>query len=276
MCIKENGTILIPTDFSDQSLNAIKNAFNIGRFTNSKLLLLHTFQKPEEEQNERLKQLAEQTAKESGLLCTCISKKGNIFDETVKLAKEMNANLIVSGCEISARLRTFTGNSTLNNFIKNAPCQVLTVRTSEYTPGCKNIVMPFDLSPESREKVPTTIQIAKYFNADIRIVSIFDPNDIKYENKLLPYLQQVKQFIKSRSVRCTNKSIPSRYPVESIIDYANRNNSELIVQMNTKTTGFGELIGGTLSQKIIDTSNIPVLTINPMKRESLSHFGSGL
>ena len=136
--------------------------------------------------------------------------------------------------------------------------------------------MPFDLSPESREKVGIAVQLAHLYSANIRIVSVFNPNDQKYENKLLPYLQQVKKFIKEKGINCTNKSIPSTKPAEAIVEYANKNEGDIIVQMNQKDLSFGDMISGTIGEKIVELSNIPVITVPPMKRESMSHFGSGM
>jgi fructose/tagatose bisphosphate aldolase len=82
-------------------------------------------------------------------------------------------------------------------------------------------------------------------------------------------LNQVKRFIKEKSLHCTNKSIPSKDVAEAIVDYANKNNCDMIVQMNNKDTSFGEMFSGTSSQKMVDISNVPVLTINPMKRANM-------
>ena len=46
--IKENGSILIPLDFSKQSLSAIKYSYAIGRHTKSKFVLMHVYQKENE------------------------------------------------------------------------------------------------------------------------------------------------------------------------------------------------------------------------------------
>ena len=45
--------------------------------------------------------------------------------------------------------------------------------------------------------------------------------------------------------------------------------TDLIVQMNKTDISFGEMFSGTTSQQIVDISNVPVLTVNPMKRESM-------
>lgn len=276
MLIRENGTILIPVDFSKQSLIATKQSYNLAKFTNSKIVLMEVVKPGETGHPEDLNKLAEQTQREGGVSCEPLTVKGDLYDQTDKMAEQLKASLIVAGLDTHIRFRSFMSSSNASKFIKNAPCPVVTVRGTEHREGCKNIVMPFDLSPESREKVSMVVQLAHYYQADIRIVSVFDPNDTKYENKLLPYLHQVKKYIKEKNVNCTNKSIPSKEVAESIVEYANRNDCDLIVQMNKQDLSFGEMFSGTMSQKMVDISNIPVITINPMKRESYSHFGSGM
>ena len=118
--------------------------------------------------------------------------------------------------------------------------------------------------------VGIAVQIAKYYHADIRIISIFHPSDQKYENKLLPYLQQIKKFIKDKGVNCTNKSIPSTDPPSATVEYANKNECDLILQVNKKDKSLGEMFSGTMSEKLVDISNIPVLSVNPMQRASIS------
>lgn len=268
--IKENGTILIPIDFSKQSLIAIKDSYNLAKFTKSKLHLLHVYHKNEEENKKGLEDLVASTAAESGLICESSSAKGDVYVTTDKVAEKINANLIVVGLDAHVRIRSFLSSSAASKFIKNAPCPVITIRSTAYVSGCKNICVPLDTSAESREKIPYVIQIAKYFGAGVRIVCIFDPNNSEYENEMLPYLQQIKKYIKDRGVSCTNKSIPSKTVAEAIVEYANKNECDLIVQMNKTDLNLGEMFGGTMSQKIVDISNIPVLTINPMKRASIS------
>lgn len=269
MHIQNDGTFLIPIDYSKQSLNAIKHSFNLARYTNSKLHILYVFAEKQDHSETELKELAANTAKESGLPCTCSIIKGDIYEVTDKYAKEKNCTMIVAGLDTHVKFRSFMSRSSSSKFIKNALCPVLTIRSNTFSPACKNILMPFDLSPESREKVPVVIQLAKFYGADIRVVSIFDPGETEYENALLPYLNQVKKYIKENNVNCTNKSIPGRDVAEAIVDYANKNNCDIIVQMNKRDLSFGEMFSGTMSQKMVDISNVPVLTINPMERRNM-------
>jgi nucleotide-binding universal stress UspA family protein len=278
MIIKENQSILIPVDFSKHSYIAVKQTYNLARYTKSKLVLLHVSATNDADRKEDLDQLAQSSREESGLVVESYTVKGDTFEMINKKAEELACSLIVMALDENAKFKSgfFAGSNTVPKFLAHASCPVITLRSTENRDGCKNIVMPFDLTPESREKVSFAVQLAHYYKADIRIVSVFKPNDDDYENKLLPYLQQVKKFIKAEGVHCTNRSLPSTKPAEAIVEYAVKNDCDLIIQINQKDFGLTEMFKGALGHKIVELSPIPVLNVPPMKRESMSHFSSGV
>jgi nucleotide-binding universal stress UspA family protein len=275
MQIKERGVILIPIDFTKQSLSAVRQSYNLAKYTHSKLVLLHVYDKNGEESFEALTKLTKQTEQESGVPTEFMNVKGDIYDETDRIAEELNATLIIAGLESHMRFRNIIGPSA-SKLIRKAPCPVITIRGEDHRDGCENILLPIDLSPETREKVDVSIQFAKYFGASVRILGVFNEADSDYENKLLAYSHQVKQFIKSKGISCTNKTIPCKDVAETVVEYANKIESDLIMIMNKPALSVGEFFSGTDAQKIVDMSNIPVMTIQPMKRESMMHFGTGL
>lgn len=270
MLIKENSSVLIPIDFSKQSLIAIEQSYNLAKFLNSKIIVMHASQNSDSDHQKELEEIVEKIKRESGLQAEFLNLKGDIFELIDPKAEELGCGLIVIGLDTQIRFRSFIGGTNVSKFIKNAPCPVITMRSKDNRNICRNIVMPIDLSAQSREKVGIVVQLAKFYGATIKIVSVFSPSDEKYENELLPYLNQVKKYIKDRGVACTNKSIPSNSPAEAIVAYANNNDCDLIVLMNKRDLSIGEMFGGATSIKIIETSNVPVLTVNPMKRESIS------
>jgi nucleotide-binding universal stress UspA family protein len=275
MQVKERGVILVPVDFTEQSLLAIKQSFNLAKYTHSKIVLLHVYGKAGDESYEALTKLTKQTEQESGVPCEFMNVKGDIYEETDRVAEEINATIIIAGLESHMHFRNIIGSSA-SKLIRKAPCPIITIRGKENRDGCENILLPLDLSNESREKVDVAVQFAHYFGASIRILSVFSPSDAAYENKLIAYSHQVKQFVKSKGIACTNKSIPSDNIAETVVEYANKIEADLIMIMNKKALAVGEFFGGTDAQKIVDISNIPVLTIQPTKKVSLTNFGTGL
>ncbi|MBL7913278.1 MAG: universal stress protein [Bacteroidia bacterium] len=274
MQVKERGIILIPIDFTKQSLLAVKQSYNLAKYTHSKLVLLHVYSKTGEESYDALNKLTKQTEQESGVPTEFMNVKGDIYDEVDRVAEELGATLIIAGLESHMKFRNIIGSSA-SKLIRKAPCPVITIRGNDHRDGCENILLPLDLSTETREKVDAAVQFAQYFGASIRILGVFDPTDAAYENQLLAYSHQVKQFIKSKGISCTNKSIPAKDVAETVVEYANKIETDLIMIMNKPGLNVNEFFGGTDAQRIVDISNIPVMTIQPMKRESLVHFGTG-
>jgi nucleotide-binding universal stress UspA family protein len=270
MLIKENSSILIPIDFSKQSLIAIEQSYNLAKFTKSKIILMHASPNSNVDHQKDLEEIVDKITKESGLKAEFLNIKGDIYELIDKTAEELECALIVIGLDTQVRFRSFMGVTNVGKFIKQAPCPIITIRSVDSRNNCRNILIHIDLSAESREKVGTAVQFAKYYNATIKIISVFSPSDEKYENELLPYLNQVKKFIKDRGVNCTNKSVASNNVAEAIVNYANNNDCDIIIQMNKKDLSIGEMFVGDLSLKVVETSNIPVLSVNPMKRESIS------
>jgi len=275
MQVKERGIILIPIDFTKQSLLAVKQSYNLAKYTHSKLVLLHVYEKAGEESYDALNKLTKQTEQESGVPTEFMNVKGDIYDETDRVAEEIKATLIIAGLESHMKFRNIIGSSA-SKLIRKAPCPVITIRGTEHRDGIEHILLPLDLSDETREKTDIAVQVAQYFGASIRVLAVFDPKDAAYENKLLSYAHQVKQFIKQKGISCTNKSIPAINVAETVVEYANKIEADLIMIMNKPNLGLGDFFGGTDTQKIVDISNIPVMTVQPLKRESVTHFGTGM
>src|SRR5688572_29483932 len=181
MQIKERGIILIPIDFSKQSLAAVKQSYNLAKYTHSKLILLHVFDKSGAESFEALNKLTKQTEQESGVPTEFMNVQGDIYEETDRVAEEINATLIIAGLESHMRFRNIIGSSA-SKLIRKAPCPVITIRGNEHRDGCENILLPIDLSPETREKVDVAVQFAHYFGASIRVLGVFNEADADYEN----------------------------------------------------------------------------------------------
>ncbi|MBX3164487.1 MAG: universal stress protein [Bacteroidetes bacterium] len=274
MQIKERGIILIPVDFTKQSLFAIKQSYNLAKYTHSRLVLLHVYEKNGEESTDALEKLVAQTEKESSVPVEYRNVKGDIYEKVDEVASELKATLIIAGLESHMRFRDIISSSA-SKLVRKAPCPVITIRGNDQRDGCENILLPLDLTAETREKVDVAIQFARYFGASIRIVGVFDPADSDYENKLLAYTHQVKQFVKGKGISCTNKSIPTKDVAQSLVDYANKIEADLIMIMNKPHLSVGEFFNGTDAQRIVDISNIPVMTIQPMRRESMMSFGTG-
>lgn len=263
--------ILIPIDSTEMTRIALKQSYNLARYTNSEIVMLHSFEENETQEVEEMQRLAKETEKESGLSVKVRYASGNVFTETMKIANELEPVLIVLGLTSHMSTKDIIGKSA-SKFIRESLYPVLTIRDKNNRDGCENILLPLDLTKETRQKVDKAIEFAKYFNAAIRILSVFSLKDAEYENKILAYSHQVKSYVKSKGIPCTNKSVASDDIAQTVVDYAEKIEADLIMIMTKAELNFKEFIVGTTAQRIVDNSKVPVLSLRPMKDTSTIVF----
>jgi nucleotide-binding universal stress UspA family protein len=256
--------ILVPVDFSEQSLIALSQSYNLAKFTESTITLLHINDGKVKDAQNKLDKLAEEVSEKSGLKANTMIVKGTPYQAVVKAAEKTKAILIVLG---------FDNSKGVMKLIRKSPCPVLTIKGKSHRNGCENIVLPLDLTKETREKVVKAIEFAKFFNATIRVISVRLIAERKHENKLIAYSHQVQKFIKSKKVACTIKTLEGTDIARLVIDYANEINADLIMIMSQQELSLKDLFVGTTAKKIVDLSKIPVLSIRPSKAKVTASSG---
>lgn len=250
--------ILVPIDFSEQSLIALGQSYNLAKHTESTITLLHINDGSEKDAKARLDKLAQDVSSKSGLPANTMIVKGGLYQQVVKVAEQISAIAIIIG---------FNASKDVKKLIKNSPCPVITIKGKNHRNGCENIVLPLDLTKETREKVNKAIEFAKFFKSTIRVISVRLIKDRKHENKLIAYSHQVQKFIKNKGVPCTIKTLEGTDIAQLVLDYANEVQADLIMIMSQQEITLKALFVGTTAQKIVSLSEIPVLSIRPVKRK---------
>ena len=277
--------ILVPVDFSEQSLIALSKSFNLARLTKAEITLIyvidddeHTalsfFLKSKKENkkalekniSEKLKKTAEDAMKKSaGVKVSTMISFGKIYEEISKAAKKLKCNFIVMGTNGSTGIKRFIGSNALR-VIREAPCPVITIKGKKHRFGCKLILLPLDLTKETRQKVNKAISLANHFGSAIRIVSVAVTDDEFIVNKLRRQMNQVKNYIDEREIICSAEMLPKGDVPECIIAYAKKINADLIMIMTQdREIKWTEKFIGSAAQEVINSTDIPVLTIHPDK-----------
>ena len=274
MSEKEN-CILVPTDFEEQSLIALSQCYNLARFTRSTIYLMHVFEKQEDKEaaTAKLEALAKETHQKSGLAVKTILGSGNPFVEINKTIDSLNPVLIFIGLTSTFSAKGVLGQNAFR-LVRESEAPVITIRGKVHRDGCKTILLPLDLTKETREKVGKAIEFAKYYGTKIQVLSVLNKSQEVYENKLLAYSNQVKRFIQEKGVECGNKTVRGKNIVELINSYAKEVDADLIMIMSKAELNFKEYFIGTTAQQLIGTSEIPVLSIRPMVRKDTSTFAT--
>ncbi len=273
-------SILVPVDFSEQSMIALEQSYNIARLVDARIILLHVITGKLTDQSEstgfsddldnitdKLNQLSRDVTEESGVECTFTIEKGRIVPSILDVALSSKAQFIFIGT------RKMTIGPITMRIIKEAPCPVVSVKGKYHRRGCKRIILPLDLSKNTTQKVDMTMNLAKYFNSQVNVVSATSPNKEFKLTKIRLLLEQVRDYFVNHDVACTTKLLDMRNKLEDVantlLDYADDVQGDLIVIMIQQENPLKEKIIGSLARKIIMGSNIPVLCIKPKFNENL-------
>jgi nucleotide-binding universal stress UspA family protein len=276
--------ILIPIDFSDQAIIALDQSYNLAKFYSAELTLLYVidegstvnriFQKPIDEEalkkevEKKLKELGTEVTKKHKIKVNTVIAKGHIYDKILEVADMISAKMVIMGTNGTVGLKKrFIGSNALR-VVKEANCPVVTIKGKHPREGCKNIVLPIDLTKESREKVDSAIELGKLYGATIRVVSVLFTLDEFVVNRITRQMEQVKNFIKKAGVKCTAEMIKTSKGQETlanaVVDYANKVDADLIVIMTQQEGDTTPLFIGSTAQGIINNSEIPVMRIVPV------------
>ncbi len=287
--------ILIPTDFSEISLLAIKHGGFLAKETNEELILLHVHHDPNIIQSifstsDTLKQkeLAQTIDKEMekintilfsnfGITAKTIVKYGNPKKEIINVAKEVNATLIIMGTHGYGRLEEIVIGSNTLKVITNAPCPIMAISHPAHKLGFSNIVLPIDTSMHARQKVQFAIQFAKKFNATIHALALLTSSESHHEPSLKVMLNQVKKYAAESNVKVVTEvktNVVNR--AQATIDYVIKIESELIVITSDQDAEISQIYLGPYKQQILHLSPVPVITIQPknVSATSMVMFGT--
>lgn len=273
--------ILVPIDFSKQSLIALSQSYNLAKEIDAEIVLLYVIEKLSptmkmfykgldeisDAVENNLENLAGYESKKTGLKFSKLVEKGKVYNKIVKVAAKIDATLIVMGTRGGSRTK-FIGSNALR-VVKTAPCPVITIKGKKHKKGCDKILLPLDLSKQTADKVSMAIEMAKIFKADIYVLSVLlvERNEIK--SRIVKQLASVVKAIEKNNLSCVSEIREIKKGEDSLVgvvlNYSKEIEADLVMIMTQQEKDVKEFFIGSRAQTIINKSEIPVLSISPSK-----------
>lgn len=274
--------ILVPVDFSELSMIALDEAVFMARLAKSTLHLLHVietysnnsslpaamrFSKSnvsayDQEALEKLAELKAEIQQRSGLEVVTHTDSGRIYKSILAAAEANHVDLIVMGTTGETRLHGFAMGSNASLVVANANCPVISYRSKPSIHGFKKIVLPLDLTVETKQKVQMALEIAQRFESQVAVLSLVATTDEFIRTKLLRQLEQVTELLISQGVEATGNSIFGDDVVNGIVEYGNEHGDLFMIMTQSESeTSYPFL--STKAQKVVNQSTIPVFSMRP-------------
>lgn len=139
------------------------------------------------------------------------------------------------------------------------------------------ILLPIDFSPSSHTALERATELAQHFHADLYLVHVIQEG----ANTEAARKESEGNLAKSISGLAA-KGVKATYGVEvdediasAIIDVSEREKSDMIVISTHGTTGWHPIVFGSIAEKVLRLSHIPVLLNRTEKPESSVKLQSG-
>jgi nucleotide-binding universal stress UspA family protein len=265
--------ILIATDFSSSCDNVVDHAIRLAKTFQSKIIPIHVL--PDDIRNEKALLLLNQAAeKELGAINARINKEGidtdipiveygNHYEKIILAADRINANLILIGAGEKVQNDVFQLGTTAEKIIRKSDKPVWVVKNDSPL-TIKKILCPVDFSSESKRALINAIIVARRFNAELVIFSVYEliyadalrlkiDWDAELEYVRMEHLKEFDSFLSKFNLADLNwkKEIHSGLPADEILKAISDKNIDLLIMGTTGKSGLTRILMGSVTEKVI-------------------------
>lgn len=290
-------TVLVPTDFSAESLKALRYGAAVARKFRAQLHIVHVSEidyaipgpallgvDPFTSDTEEARQLKQQLAAEVGgsTTPTFHGRTGRAYDQICRAARELKADLIVMATHGRTGLKRFVLGSNAERVVQHSSSPVLIVReherellTDDRQLRLRTILVPTDFSESSTEALSYAGTLARQFNARLIIFHSFAiPNVTATEfgaQRPAPRSEglqavaedQMRRFIEGIDFGGVEyeSQVRAGAAAEEICDQAENQQVDLIVTSTHGRTGLWHVLIGSVAEHIVRYARSPVLVV---------------
>ncbi len=282
--------LLLPTDSSEFSEGAIREAITLAKACSSKLFAVSVIEtnpeyetiapqlveKAEKEARQHLNAVKARASKE-GVDCEIIARQGEEpYKYIVEEAAKNQVNMIIMGRRGRTGFKRLMMGSVTAKVIGHAPCNVLVVPRAARL-ELRNILVATDGSRYSDAAASEAISIAKQCGANLVVVSVVpseaeSPFDIVHSEmqkgliadkefqEAEKNIKSVKNLAEKEGINVSGFILAGR-PYEAIIDTAKEKRADLIVVGSHGRTGIARLLMGSVTERVIGHAECAVLIV---------------
>ena len=272
--------LLVATDGSVFSENAIREAINLAKTCSSKLIAVsivktnpefedlvpQVVDKAEKEVREHLESIKNRASKEGVDCKVVVHRSEEPFQDIANDAAKNKVDMIIIGTHGRTGLKRLMMGSVTAKVIGHAPCKVLVVPLNAKV-ECRNILVATDGSRYSDAAASEAIGIAKRCGGSLIVISVAlsDKEIILAEDDeeiilAKDYVKKIIELAEKEGIKTEGLTVTGK-PHEAIIETSKRKNVDLIVVGSHGRTGLDRLLMGSVTERVIGHSESAVLVV---------------
>lgn len=275
-------SILYATDYSKNSVAALKFAYHLAIKLNSKLTVLHVFDVPLSlaspvsvsymkkekrlfvEHRAKLKAFCKEHLGDSlnGKGITFLVDENNsIPDSIMEKSLKFDVDLIVVGTKGESRVKEFFLGSTPKALILKSSCPVLAIPEKSDNLVLRRIVYATDFEQADIFAINRLVAIAKKFDAEIRVVHITTTDEYAGDQQMEWFKDMLRQKVKYPKLEFHLLLSDDIY--RELIGYLEDSKSHMLVMLERKESTFYQKYFKTdMVKKMVKSIKVPLLSFN--------------
>ena len=274
--------LLVPVDYSDKSVFGLKYAVKLNKVLNGKITFLNVIKGVDPiwsefftdvEREILLKKLRDhlrgfvlKNANISESQFDCLIAKGKLCDTIMQTAESLNVNAIIMGTSHADNIKKKIIGTNALRVVSEAKCPVITIKGEPSLADIKRLILPLDISKETREKVVDTVDIAKKLDAEVFVVSAYTFEDELIYTKLRQQQEQVVKYITERGIKCSGSLFRTDNQVDGVLDFIKAKKGDMVIITTHQQLEIVTSFVGSFAKSIISKSEIPVMSIVPRNK----------
>ena len=197
-----------------------------------------------------------------------ILRKGKVYNEVATVARMVNADIIFAGTHGVSGFEQYWIGSNAYRIVTYAPCPVITLRGDfDIRENIRNILMPIDSTPETKQKLPFTAQLASICGATIHLAIVYNSPIGVIRNRMKSNAEDAAKYLNQHHIPCVIEELEADNFVSSLLQYAKNSDADLISIMTEQGGTSGGMFLGPYAQQLINNSFIPVLSLQSQSTE---------
>ena len=274
--------ILVPTDFSNNSIQALEYATHLAKKLKASLCLLHVyklavgadlknnnelgklFSGREKTENTQLNSLSEKINKTEKLTCDWINKQGKTVDVILEKIKEKKPALVIMGTKGASGIKKSMMGSNTSRVIEKSPCPVIAVPEMNRRTKISKIVFATEYLKYDFEVIKFLVKLAKPFKASIDVIHIADGELTRFneEDNINQFKLSVDKKIRYEAM--TYHLLFGKNTEDRLLHYPEKVSADLLVLSTKHRNTFQNFFNKSLTGKISFHSTVPILSF-PVK-----------
>lgn len=270
-------TILVPTDFSKVSKNAIDYAVEIAQRMKAKLILFHVYipvvaadvavvlpslDEMGKDCMVELKKIEKSLSlKHKGLQIECACKCGFVVNEINQFAKEKEIDLIVMGMQGAGYLSEKLVGSNTTMLMRNSKRPVLAIDKHVKFRSIKKIALACDYEDIPNKSILNPLkELTRFFKSHVYILNVVP------ELEVVPSAQQAVSGIKlNRAMEDVNHSFhntENENVIDGINDFVTEGKMDMVVMIPHKHSVLKTIFNEPNTKRMAFHSHVPLLALH--------------